>query len=206
MVFHSWGNNSRIHLSRFRRRWRGARTTVRYVAPYRFPHDHSHLIGYDPNDLDLDFFCEGIIRVDISRVKRSPCLNAWFSRRWKERILKEETRDEERWKSPLGIRKGIVPTNANATPGSPLTSTGVRHSTHIGRMRSKTISEAIGTTVFKKDRENGKGKVADEESSDSEFHGSDDPISSSEDEDGAGDSDEETSTLESASPSIMAVV
>ncbi|KAJ8081807.1 hypothetical protein PM082_007653 [Marasmius tenuissimus] len=173
--------------------------------------------GYDSNDLDLDFFCKEVIRVDISRVKRSPCSNAWFSRRWKERIMKEELKDEERWKSPLGIRKGIVnsespghdlTTNGTVTPGPPLA--GERHSTHIGRMRSKTITEAIGSTIPGKDGANGKGKmVEEEESSDSEFDGSDDPISSSEGEHGRGDSDDwegESDSQESVSPRGVTVV
>ncbi|KAL0579243.1 hypothetical protein V5O48_002747 [Marasmius crinis-equi] len=152
--------------------------------------------GYDANDLDLDFFCKEIIRVDISRVKRSPCLNAWFSRRWKERILKEEMRDEERWKRPLGIRKGIVDLGRSdehqdlattatdrvaAIPDVP----GERvASTHIGRMRSKTITELVKGGALSG---NGKGKAVGDESSDSDFDDSDDEISSSEDEDSEGD-------------------
>ncbi|KAJ7436341.1 Bestrophin, RFP-TM, chloride channel-domain-containing protein [Mycena latifolia] len=34
--------------------------------------------GYDDNDLDLDMFTRDIIRPDIQRLKRAPCLNAWF--------------------------------------------------------------------------------------------------------------------------------
>ncbi|KAF7288829.1 hypothetical protein HMN09_01364800 [Mycena chlorophos] len=35
--------------------------------------------GYDENDLDLDLFCQDIIRVDIESLKAAPCLNAWLA-------------------------------------------------------------------------------------------------------------------------------
>ncbi|KAF7327369.1 hypothetical protein MKEN_00314500 [Mycena kentingensis (nom. inval.)] len=35
--------------------------------------------GYDENDLDLDLFCEDIIKVDIESLKAAPCLNAWLA-------------------------------------------------------------------------------------------------------------------------------
>ncbi|KAJ7206054.1 Bestrophin, RFP-TM, chloride channel-domain-containing protein [Mycena pura] len=34
--------------------------------------------GYDENDLDLDLFCQDIIRMDIESLKASPCLNAYL--------------------------------------------------------------------------------------------------------------------------------
>ncbi|KAJ7052274.1 Bestrophin, RFP-TM, chloride channel-domain-containing protein [Mycena amicta] len=35
--------------------------------------------GYDENDLDLDMFCQDIIRMDIESLKAAPCLNAYLS-------------------------------------------------------------------------------------------------------------------------------
>jgi predicted membrane chloride channel (bestrophin family) len=34
--------------------------------------------GYDENDLDLDMFCKEIIEVDITNLKKSPCLNSYL--------------------------------------------------------------------------------------------------------------------------------
>ncbi|KJA28372.1 hypothetical protein HYPSUDRAFT_155545 [Hypholoma sublateritium FD-334 SS-4] len=39
--------------------------------------------GYDDNDLDLDLFCRDIIRADITQLKTSPCLNAYFDPKYK---------------------------------------------------------------------------------------------------------------------------
>lgn len=42
--------------------------------------------GYDPNDLDLDMFCQEIIRPDIDSLKVSPCLNAYLGPRPREPV------------------------------------------------------------------------------------------------------------------------
>ncbi|KAF9052522.1 UPF0187-domain-containing protein [Hymenopellis radicata] len=42
--------------------------------------------GYDENDLDLDMFCQEIIHVDIERLKKSPCLNAYLEPQHHARI------------------------------------------------------------------------------------------------------------------------
>ncbi|KAF9261672.1 hypothetical protein L218DRAFT_905097 [Marasmius fiardii PR-910] len=133
--------------------------------------------GYDSNDLDLDFFCKEIVRVDISRLKRSLCLNSWFSHRWKERILKEGRKEEERWKRPLAIRKGIVDLDGEVVTEvvSPLHAT----SRPTGRLRSKTISEAAGSMRDAQGPDKAKGKVHESESSDSHFDDTDDTDSSS---------------------------
>ncbi|ESK92461.1 UPF0187-domain-containing protein [Moniliophthora roreri MCA 2997] len=123
--------------------------------------------GYEPSDLDLDFFCREVIHIEMARLKRSPCLNAWFSRRWKERILREE----EKWKQNQWIRKGIVNDDQDGSSGPAVpssTSSPTRlirpNGAHIGRLRSKTIAEAVGKIAS-----TGGGESSDPESSDSEF-------------------------------------
>ncbi|KAK7047362.1 hypothetical protein VNI00_006593 [Paramarasmius palmivorus] len=130
---------------------------------------------YTPNDLSLDYFCKEIVHVEMTKLKRSPCLNAWFSRRWKERIL-TEGEGESRW-----IRKGIVVNNGtnDNTNHRPSTLTA-----HIGRLRSKTITE---TVQGKMGPSAGKEKDTDTETeSDSEYDDSDATESGPEDEDGLG--------------------
>ncbi|KAJ7482182.1 Bestrophin, RFP-TM, chloride channel-domain-containing protein [Mycena galericulata] len=57
--------------------------------------------GYDENDLDLDMFCQDIIREDIESLKSAPCLNAYLGpehpelKRTRSMTLTEATAHDE---------------------------------------------------------------------------------------------------------------
>lgn len=143
--------------------------------------------GYDANDLDLDLFCKEIIRPEMSRLKRTSCLNAWFSRRWKEKILKEQEK-RNKW-----IRKGIVTMEeeygavnggdtrqqetAESDAGKQTAQTSHHH--HVARPRSKTITATFG----KEDAGSGKGKTSTGSTSESSDVADDDVSSQDSEED-----------------------